>query len=107
MAGIATPEILRREGSQGSLYRQCARDYLTTLILNEIVHIKGYGLDSYNRVLAVVYINGKNINLEMLRAGLAEVCRKELPKGLDLGPYRSVEAEARKARRGIWVLGKR
>ena len=51
---------------------QKAKKYLTGLILNKVVDIKEYGLDPYNRILGVIYMDGKNINLEMVRAGLAE-----------------------------------
>jgi endonuclease YncB( thermonuclease family) len=47
-------------------------------------------------------VNGKNINLEMGRAGLAIAYRGRLPKGFDLTPYLEAETEAREAKRGMW-----
>ena len=75
------------------------------MILNKVVNIKGYGLDGYNRILGLIYLNGKNINLEMVRAGLAEVYRGRPPKGFDSTSYLKAEAEARGAKRGMWSLG--
>jgi len=50
------------------------------LILNKVVDIRGYGLDRYNRILGVIYLNSKNIDLEIIRAGLAEVLGADIVK---------------------------
>ena len=73
---------------------QKAKKYLTGLILNKVVDIKGYGLDPYNRILGVIYMDGKNINLEMVRAGLAEVYKGRPPHGFNMKPYQQAEVEA-------------
>ena len=39
--------------------------------------------EQYFGQLDVVYINGKNVNLEMIRVGLAEVYQGKPPKGFD------------------------
>jgi endonuclease YncB( thermonuclease family) len=62
-------------------------------------------LDRYSRVLGVVYIDGKNVNLEMVKEGLAEVYRGPPAKGLDLEPYWKAEAEAIEAKLNMWSLG--
>jgi len=77
------------------------------LVLNKTVDIKGYGLDRYERLLGVVFLNGKNINLEMIQAGLAEVYRGKPPGALDLGPFWQAEKEAREAKRGMWAQGEK
>lgn len=107
MAGIAMPQGVRVGGSQGASLGQKARGYLDELLLNKIVRIRAYGSDTENRVVAEIYLNGRNINLEMVRAGFAEVYREGLPKDLDLEPYRRAEQEARKAGRGMWASGYR
>ena len=50
-------------------------------------------------------MNGKNVNLEMVKDGLAEVYRGRNVKELDLNPYWKAEEQARAAKRGMWVLG--
>ena len=75
--------------------------------MNKAVEIKYYGLDRYKRVLGVIFLEGKNINLEMIRAGLAEVYRGKPPKGFDSKPYLQAEAEAKKTQRGMWSLGEK
>ena len=105
LVGIDAPETSKKKGSPGQPYSQKAKEYLTGLILNENVDIKGYDLGPYNRVLGVIYLDGKDINLEMIKAGLAEVYRGKSPKGFELKPYLQAEANARKHGIGIWSLG--
>jgi len=107
LAGIVTPGISKMERSQGQTCIQGAKEYLAEVILNRVVEIKGYGLDQHDRVLGEVFLRGKNINLEMVRTGLAEVCRGKSPMSFDLEPYLKVEEEARKAKRGMWALAER
>jgi len=52
-----------------------------------MVDIKSYGQDRYGRTLAVVFVDGKNVNLEMIKAGLAEVYRGPPASSLDLDPF--------------------
>jgi len=82
-----------------------AKKFLAGMVLNKTVDIKGYGLGPYNRILGVLYVNGNNINIELIKAGFAEVYRGKPPRGFDLKPYSQAEAEAKKAKRGIWSLG--
>ena len=73
--------------------------------MNKIVEIKSYGQDRYGRTLGVVYANGINVNLEMVKAGLAEVYRGPPALGLDLDPYWKAETEAKTAGIEMWSLG--
>jgi micrococcal nuclease len=95
------------KGERGQPYSQQAKKYLAGLILNKTVDIQGYGLDRYNRILGVIYLYGGNINLDMVRVGLAEVYRGKPSHGFDPTPYMQVQAEieAQNARRGMWSLG--
>jgi len=99
LAGIDAPET-----PVWGPYVAKAKEYLARMILNKTVDIRGYGLEPVNRVLGVIYVKGKNINLEMVKAGLAVAYRGTLPKGFDSTAYLEAEAEAREAKRGIWSL---
>jgi endonuclease YncB( thermonuclease family) len=46
-----------------------------------------------------------NVNLEMVKTGLAEVYRGKPAPGFDNGPYEKAEEKARKAGVGMWSLG--
>jgi endonuclease YncB( thermonuclease family) len=105
LLGIDAPETSRKKREQGQPYSQQSKKHLAGLVLNKTVDIKGYGLDGYSRILGVIYLDGKNINLEMVRAGLAEAYRGKPPHGFDPAPYRNAEREARAEKRGIWTLG--
>jgi len=84
LVGIDAPEISKKKREPGQPYSQKATKYIANLVLNTIVDVKGYGTDRYGRILGVVFVNGKNVNLEMIKAGLAEVYRGKPAAGLDL-----------------------
>ncbi|MFC1580637.1 thermonuclease family protein [Thermodesulfobacteriota bacterium] len=98
LAGIDAPE-------QGQPYNHRARTHLTDLILHRTVFIFEYEKGLKNSLVGEVFLEGRSINIEMLRAGLAEVFRGVPPKKLNLIQYLIIEQEARAARRGMWVLG--
>ena len=102
LAGTEIPHDLKIEAGQEQAYNERARAYLTKLIVGKVVDLKAYGLDERDRVVAEVYFGELNINLEMIRVGMAIVDRLEPPAALDLQPYFSAEEEAREAQRGVW-----
>lgn len=105
LVGIDTPETSKRKRQPGQPFSQKAKEYLAGLILNKTVDIKGYGMGPYNRILGVIYLDGKNVNLEMVKAGLAEVYRGRAPHKFPLLPYWQAEKEAKDDLRGMWSLG--
>jgi hypothetical protein len=75
------------------------------MIFKKTVDVVSYGYDIDNRIIGVVFLNGKNVNLEMIASGMAEVYPGKTPPGFDLGPFRRAEQTARLAQKGIWSLG--
>ena len=51
-------------------------------------------------------MDGKSVNLEMVKAGFAEVYRGTPAKGQNMAPYRQAEEEAKASNQGMWVLDK-
>jgi micrococcal nuclease len=99
LAGIDTPE----KGSKkrpGQPYAEQARNYLQSLILDKQITIEQVGLDGFNRVLGVIYVNGLNVNLEMVKRGYAEVYRGK--HKVDIRPYWEAEKEAKAKKLHIW-----
>ena len=107
LIGIDAPEISIKKNEPSQPYGQQAKKFLATMVLDKKVTIKGYGTDKYNRVLGVVYIDDKNVNIEMIKAGLAEFDRSNTPKLFDPMPYQLAATAAKKAEEGMWSLGDR
>jgi endonuclease YncB( thermonuclease family) len=105
LVGIDAPETSKGKREPSQPYSQQAKKYLVGLVLNKFVEVKGYGLDRYNRILGVISLEDKNINVEMIKVGLAEVYRGKPPPGLELAPFWRAEKEAKAAKRGMWSLG--
>jgi Staphylococcal nuclease homologue len=63
-----------------------------------------FGTDRYGRLLAVIMLNGADVNLQQVRDGFAWVYEKYMGENtLDVqARYLSTEAEARQYRRGLW-----
>jgi micrococcal nuclease len=107
LAGIDAPELASRKQEQEQPYGQEAKRYLERLILNKIVEIKGYGLGAYpyNHIVGEIFVEDKNINIEMIKRGFAEVWREKPPDDFIMAPYFEAERGAKKAERGMWSLG--
>nr|WP_320190566.1 thermonuclease family protein [uncultured Desulfobacter sp.] len=105
MVAIDAPETGGYK-KKGQPYSQKAKKILQQLIEGKQVRLKQYGTGGYNRILAEIFSQGQNINLIMIRQGLAEVYRGRLPKNIDPGPYKKAEAYARHRRLGMWSQGK-
>ena len=105
LVGIDAPETSKKKNEPGQPFSRKSTKYLASLVLNKSVEVKSYGTDRYGRTLGVVFVDGKDMNLEMVKAGLAEVYRGKPADGLDLEPYWNAETEAKKTGIGIWALG--
>ena len=105
LVGIDAPETSKKKNQPGQPFSQKSTKYLAKLVLNKSVEVKSYGTDRYGRTLGVVFVSGKDMNLEMVKAGLAEVYRGRPAEGLDLKPYWNAETGAKKTGIGMWVLG--
>jgi len=66
--GINAPEI-------GDCFSEESKTALTKLILNKKVQLTDLQADRYGRVLAMVHVDGKLINLEMIKGGFAVYVR--------------------------------
>ena len=105
LVGIDAPETSKGKRKPGQPFGRKAEKHLAALVLNKIVDIKGYGSDRYGRILAEIYIDDKNINLEMVKTGYAEVYSGRSPRGLYMKEYQKAEVWARNSGQGIWSQG--
>lgn len=92
--GVDCPERNQAFGS-------AARKFTAELCFGQQVTLRSYGTDRYGRLLAdVILPDGRVLNHELLRAGLAWWYREYAAADTALA---ALEAEARAARRGLWA----
>ena len=103
LVGIDAPETGGKSNT-GQPFSSESKNFLEKNIAGKKVILKSYGIGGYNRQLAEVFFNQKNINIEILKAGLAEVYKGKKAKGINIKLYRDAEADAKKRLKGIWSL---
>jgi micrococcal nuclease len=85
-------------------FGQASKQNLSQYIFGRDVELHVFGTDRYGRLLAVIMLNGVDINLQQVRDGYAWVYKKyigENSPGVQ-ARYRSAEIEAKQSRRGLW-----
>lgn len=91
--GIDAPEKKQDFG-------QKAKQHLSSLIFGKEVKIKFTEIDRYGRIVGKVYLNDNEINIEMLKAGMAWHYSR-----YDQTPaYITAEKQARKNGIGLWSM---
>ncbi|RLB40205.1 MAG: hypothetical protein DRH12_10380 [Deltaproteobacteria bacterium] len=105
LVGIDAPEFCHEQPYASQPFAKEARDYLAWLVKGKRVRIKSYASIAGRYMLAEVFLDNKNISLEMVKAGYAELYRGVLPPGFNPELYREIERLARTSKRGIWVQG--
>jgi endonuclease YncB( thermonuclease family) len=68
LVGIDAPETSKKKHETGQPFSQKSTKHLASLVLNKVVDLKSYGTGRYGRTLGVVFVNGKNVNLEMVKS---------------------------------------
>lgn len=95
LVGIDAPEI-------GQPFGTVSRDGLRALVLRKSVTVHQHGQDRYGRTLGSLEIDGDDVALRMLAAGLAW----QFTRYSDDEHLADAERDARAARRGLWADGK-
>lgn len=91
--GVDAPEKRQAFGTT-------AQQFTTSLAFGHTVTVIVHTTDRYGRLVGEVLLpDGRNLNQELVRAGLAWWYRQYAPKAITL---QHLEAEARAARRGLW-----
>ena len=99
--GIDAPETSKKKNEPGQPFSQKSTKHLASIVLNKSVEIKRYRNDRYGRTFGVVYMEGENVNMEMVEAGLADVYRVSPAKEFNNYPYWKAEKIACEAGRGM------
>lgn len=97
LEGIDAPESHQAFGAQ-------SKQSLSEMVFGKDVSVVVRKTDQYGRLVGKILLDGKDINLEQVKAGLAwhykEYQREQTPEDREL--YARAEDEARAARRGLW-----
>lgn len=84
---------------RGQAFGTRARQTLDEWSYGKEAEVIGISRDRYGRLLGEVVVDGRSMNLELVRHGLAwSFTEYEPPEA-----YVTAEDEARKSRRGLWV----
>ena len=97
LSGIDAPEKAQPFG-------QRSKQYLSDLVYGREIVTECGKVDRYQRRVCKIMLNGRDVNLQQIEAGLAWWYRKysaEQPSG-DRLTYETAEIEARNNRRGLW-----
>ena len=91
------------ESSQA--FGQRSKQHLSELVFGGQVELYMRGLDRYARTLAIVTLDGVDINLEQVHSGFAWVYEKYVSQaGADVrASYRAAQLAAQQERRGLWA----
>ena len=91
LQGIDAPEKKQAFGN-------ASRKHHSSHVTGKNVSVKYTKRDKYGRILGTIFADGKDVNLEMLKAGLAWHYKR-----FDSTPaYAQAESAARAARLGLW-----
>lgn len=91
MAGIDTPE-------KGQPFANKAKEKLSTLLKSGKITMLRTGSGNHHRLAMEVFVNGVDVNLELVKCGLAW----REPRFDKSGKYIQAETEAKRAKLGLW-----
>jgi micrococcal nuclease len=105
--GIDAPEVQRINLTTGLIikrgqpYGKSSYEVLKAKVLRRKVKVDIIYIDRYKRMVGIVYLDGRDINLEMVRGGWAWAYREYLDRPY-ASAYLNAEKEARDKRSGLW-----
>jgi endonuclease YncB( thermonuclease family) len=93
LEGIDCPELGQDFGTR-------ARGFTSAMVFGKIVEVKEYNQDVFGRTVARVYVDGKDLSLELVKSGLAWHFKKYSSDPILEG----AEDQARKMKIGLWSM---
>jgi endonuclease YncB( thermonuclease family) len=97
LQGIDAPEIKQKYGAE-------SQKNLERMVMGKQVTIVWTKVDKYRRTVGTIMLDGRDINIEQIKAGLAWHFKKyaEEQPPADRVTYAKAETEARAAKLGLW-----
>lgn len=85
---------------KGQPFGQRARQYLTSRVAGRVVEVAGDSRDRYDRILGTLWVDGRDINAELVCGGMAWAYRV---RDVAQNPaYLQCEKAAREEKKGLW-----
>ncbi len=106
MANIDAPEVSHAgtgdkspNSQKDQAFGMQSRQSLVEMVAKKQVRINSQAVDQYGRVVGVVTVDGRNVNEEQVKRGMAwEYSHYHSDRG-----YIAMQSEAQQARRGLWA----
>lgn len=97
LQGIDAPELKQEFGS-------ASQQFLARLVLGKQVTIVWSKIDKYRRTVGTIMLDGRDLNIEVVKAGLAWHFKKyaDEQEPQDRRTYAAAELEARNNKLGLW-----
>jgi len=116
MYGIDAPELdkIHRKSKRiikpGQPFGIEAKSLLSTMVFGQDVRLFVMDVDSHKRMISIIWarennIFTKNVNVEMLKAGMAEAYNEHLIDGQYRKLFLDAEQEANNKKIGVWSQG--
>lgn len=93
LEGIDCPELGQDFGTR-------AKQFTSGMVFGKDVEVKEYNLDRYGRIVARVYVQGEDVSLELIKAGLAWHFKKYSSDAA----LAKAEVQARGQKKGLWSM---
>ncbi len=106
MGILESSEINHRTGQinkPGQPYSEESWKALQSKIMDKLVRLDIIDIDRYKRMVGMIWIDNRNITLEMVRAGYAEAYTEYLKEPFK-NEFMRAEKEAKAVKRGVWGL---
>ncbi len=103
--GIDAPET-QKGNKPGEPFGNASKDYLASLVSRRSIRVEILDIDRYRRMVAILWLAERNVNQEMIAAGMAEAYVEYLKKPYR-APFIQAEQEAKAQGRGVWSQGSR
>ena len=100
VAWIDCPELSQPFGRR-------AKQFMSALVFGKNVELHPHAIDRYGRTVAMVFVDGRDVGLMLIKAGLAWAYEYYLPEASPeiQARYTAAETAARVSREGLWVDG--
>ena len=109
--GIDAPELdkinrkTRRISKPGQPFGIEAKSYLSSMVFGQDVRLEIIDSDKHRKLVSIVWAGEKNVNLEMIKAGMAEAYDEYLTAQAYREQFLDAQRDVKKKRLGIWSQG--